>query len=315
MKLINLEARYGGIMNIEGTGAEGAGGADAAAAAAAAAAGGEPWYKGHGDELVGHYQNKGWDKLTPAEAAKAAASAHREAERYVGVPADQIVRLPKDASDQEGLNALQLRLGRPQAKENYDLTAAKFSDGSAPDNGFADTIKELAFRSGLSNDRAVELAQGLVKYQEGQRTNDLATRTAQLEADRAGLKTDWGSNYDALKVVAENAAKTLLAQSGLKPEEAAAAVNALEGQTGYKAVMKLFAAIGNKMGEDKFVTNLDPAAPGVLSREQAVARKSELMNDQAWTKRYLDGGVPEGAQMKALLRIITGEDDSLYTAA
>lgn len=267
----------------------------------------KPWYDGHGDELVGHYQNKGWDKLTPAEAAKAAASAHREAERFVGVPADQIVRLPKDASDAEGLNTLQLRLGRPQAKENYDLAAVKYADGSAPDNGFADTVKELAFRSGLSNDRAVELAQGLLKYQEGAKATETVERTARLETDRAELKKNWGANYDAQLLVAKNVAAKL----GVTAE----AVTALEGQIGYKAVMEMFANVGSKIGEDKFVNALNPANPGIMTREAAVARKAELMNDTAWTKRYLDGDTTANRELQGLLTIIVGDDTEASRAA
>lgn len=262
--------------------------------------GAKPWYDGHDAELIGHYQNKGWDKLTPAEAAREAARAHREAERFVGVPADQVVRLPKDASDTEGLNALQLRLGRPQAKDGYDLSGVKFSDGSDLDNGFADTFKDLAFRAGLSNDRAVEVAQGFAKFLEGQDAAETAERTARLETDRAELKKNWGSNYDAMMLVAKNAAAKL----GVTPE----GINALEGQIGYKAVMEMFANVGSKIGEDKFVNSINPNAPGVMTREQAVARKAELMNDTAWTKRYLDGDTSANRELQALLTIIVGDD-------
>lgn len=262
--------------------------------------GAKPWYDGHDAELVGHYQNKGWDKLTPAEAAREAAKAHREAERFVGVPADQIVRLPKDANDQEGLNALQLRLGRPQTANDYKFDAVKFSDGSALDNGFADTMKQLAFNNGLSQVAAEKVAEGFVKYQESQAQTQSAEATAALATQRAELQKNWGANFDAMMLVAKNAATAL----GIKPE----VVNALEGQIGYKGVMEMFANIGSKIGEDKFISNINPNAPGVTTREQAVARKAELMADKTWTERYLAGGAAESKEMTALLTIITGDD-------
>ncbi len=41
-----------------------------------------------------------------------------------------------------------------------------------------------------------------------------------------------------------------------------------------------------------------------MTKDQAVARKADLMKDTAWTQRYLAGGVPEGREMEALTRLI-----------
>lgn len=266
-----------------------------------------PWYTGHDAELIGHYQNKGWDKLTPGEAAKAAATAHREAERFVGVPANQLARIPKDATDEAGWNALRTQLGRPGAATDYKFDGVKFSDGSDLDQGFADTFRTLAFQSGLSQADAERVAGGFVKFLEGQSASELAESTARLSEDRAALKQNWGANYEANMLVARNTAAKL----GVAPE----AVNALEGQIGYKGVMDMFQKIGSQIGEDKFVSSLSPGSPGTMSRDQAVAQKAELMHDTAWVTRYLAGDREAGRQMTALNTIIVGDDTQASRAA
>src|ERR1700687_1920968 len=62
----------------------------------------DPAYAQFDAETQGMFKNKGWDAKTPAEAAHEAAKSYREAERYLGVPQDQIVLLPKDAADAAG---------------------------------------------------------------------------------------------------------------------------------------------------------------------------------------------------------------------
>ena len=45
---------------------------------------------------------------------------------------------------------------------------------------------------------------------------------------------------------------------------------------------------------------------GVMTKEQAVAQKKELMADNAWVKSYNEGDAVKGRQMRALNVLITG---------
>ena len=49
-------------------------------------------------------------------------------------------------------------------------------------------------------------------------------------------------------------------------------------------------------------------------RDQATARKSELMADKQWQDRYLKGDIQARREMRALNVIITGDDGSTYAA-
>src|SRR5258708_38450661 len=107
---------------------------DAAAVAAAAAAASKPWYTGVtgvDQEMVGHWTNRGWINKTAPEIAVEATKAAREAQAYVGVPAEQLVRLPKDPKDELGWKQVWQRFGVPKEAKEYDFTPVKFADGTA----------------------------------------------------------------------------------------------------------------------------------------------------------------------------------------
>src|SRR5262245_8910211 len=118
---------------------------------------GEPWFKGvEGitSEEIGHIQNKGWDKDVKA-AALGAVRAHREAERLIGVPANEMLRMPKP-EDQAGWSAFHQRLGRPLDKTGYDLSVIEMKDtnGVVTNAAFVDFVRDQAFALNLSKDAA-----------------------------------------------------------------------------------------------------------------------------------------------------------------
>src|SRR6185369_761088 len=73
-----------------------------------------PWYQGKVDaETIGHWDNKGWKKDDPIAVAIEASKQARELQRHFGVPADQLLKLPKDTTDEAGWRAVRQRLGAP----------------------------------------------------------------------------------------------------------------------------------------------------------------------------------------------------------
>jgi hypothetical protein len=255
-----------------------------------------PWFTGAAEDVVGHIQNRGWDKLDPKAAALAAVQAHREAEKFVGAPAAQLARIPTDPNDTEGWARVYEKLGVPKDVSGYDLSSVKLPDGSDLDAPFADFAKKTAAELHLSPAAAAKLASDVVKFAASQEATDTGERAALLATQKDSLKTNWGSQYEANLFVATRAAQVL----GVTPE----AVAALEKEVGYDKVMEMFRTIGTKIGEDKFVSNQNPAIPGVMTREQAVARKGELMADTQWRDRYMAGGAAEAREMTGLNKLI-----------
>ena len=290
---------------VEVTGDTGA----AAAAAAAAATAANAWLpsqagqEGYDPELVGHAQNRGWDKLDPKKAALEAVKAHREASKMIGLPENRLLRLPADATDEAGWKGVWSKLGAGKEAKDYDLNEVKFTDGKALEAPFADAIKASAFKNNLPKAAAVEFAKDMVKLLEASTTAAAADNTIKLADEQRKLVSDWGpGNMETNTIIAKAAAAKLGPQFQ-------AAVQALEGQVGYADVMKLMHKIGTSIGEDVFLKNLTPDKSGILTKEQAVEKRKELMADSAWSKRYLAGGdkSAEYREMQALIRIAQAE--------
>ncbi len=250
-------------------------------------------------ELIGHITNKGWHEKPVAEAAYEAAKAHRDAEKLIGVPANQLVRLPTDAADEAGWSNVWARLGAPKDAKDYDFTPVKNAKGDPIDAKLADVVRAAAAKYHLPKDAAAGLAQEFIKFNDTNSAAATVEEQAKLADEYKALDTNWGANKDANMFVAKKAAQAL----GVSPET----VQALEKQIGYAKVMEMFRAIGSKIGEDKFVTSDRPAG-GVMTREQAQAKLSELKHDTAWANRFLAGDVAAKREMEALTILISGDD-------
>lgn len=260
-----------------------------------------PWYGTNLDaEGVGYLQNRGLHDKPVDVVALETIKAHREAQKLIGVPQDQLLRLPKDKSDEAGWKQVYQRLGAPAEASKYDFTSLKGADGKPASQAFTDTIRATAFARGLSQDQAVSLAADVLKFNDAQALEAATVKQATITKQKEDLAKNWGQNYDAKMVQAKSAA------ANLKITEAE--VNALEAVVGYDRVMEVFANIGARGGDAPFLRNTDGFNGGLLSREQATERKRELMNDPQWKARYMEGGAAENREFSALNRIIVGDD-------
>lgn len=260
-------------------------------AAAAAAAGAKPWYDGlvpngadgkPNSEIIGHIQNRyPSDKFDAGKTAIAAIQAHREAEKLIGAPANELVRWPKDATDQAGWSAVGAKLGVPAEAKDYDFSSVKFADGSALDDDFISALAPALKDARVAKDVAPAVVKAVVNFMEKAETADTAANEAALNVERDALKINWGSNLTPNLLIAKNAAAAL----GVTPDQVAA----LEKVVGYAKVMEMFRNIGARIGEDKFVANPAPGGSGVMSQDQATATLSERMADSAWAKKLNDG--------------------------
>ncbi len=269
------------------------GGADTGAPAA-------PWYDGAGlqAEEVGYFQNRGWDKLDAKSAAVAAARAHREAEKLIGAPANEILRMPKDANDAEGWKRVNDRLGVPAEAKDYDFSSVKKADGSDIDATLADKLRPVLQAARVSKDTAPTVLKAIVDtLGEGDKTAADAA-AMKLAAERDALKTDWNQNLEQNMLVVKQTAKTL----NIDPE----AIGALEKVVGYSKVMQMMLKVGQAMGEDKFIMaqNNGGQGSGYVSKEQAQATLDQKMNDKVWTDKLTAGDVSALREFDTLTRVI-----------
>lgn len=275
-----------------------------AADAAAAAAGAKPWYDGVADvppEFIGHWQSTGLDKKSAPEAARELTKSYMEARKFIGAPPSEIVRWPKDASDETGWQAIRTRLGVPTDKAQYDegLKAVKRADGNPIDQTMVDFSRELAARLKLPASDAPALAQGIVEDRDRSAAADLAEKTAKTAESKTALAKDWGANHNVNMLIAKQTA----AKVGIKPETVAA----LENTAGYADVMNMFLKLGQITGEDKLVTGgVNGANNGVMTQEQAKAEIAILQADRAWGKKFVDGDAEAKRRWANLTTIAAG---------
>lgn len=258
----------------------------------------EQWYAGSDAETTGYLQNRGWDKLPAKDAALAAVKSYREAEKHIGAPPDQILRMPKDAADKEGWAKVHARLGVPADAKEYDFTGVKFTDGTELNPDVANTIRTMAHENHLPKDTAAAVAKAVVKMMETAEEGETASYNQKLELEKGTLRTNWGSNAPAYKVIAENAAKAL----GVTSEELAA----LEKVAGYAKVMDMFRNIGSRIGEDKFIASGGGSGGNLITKEQAVAQLASLERDEAWMNKFMAGDAAALQQFDNLTKIKSG---------
>ncbi len=259
-----------------------------------------PWYGTNADPaLVGHLQNRGWDKLEPTSAALAAAKAHSEAEKLIGGRAEDRVVWPKDAADAEGWNRVNGRLGVPSDLKEYDFSSVKFSDGSAVDDEFANTLRAELKKAHVSKADAPAFTKALVSLVEKQEGASQAEYQAKLETEKEALRISWGANTQNFLTVARNTAATL----GVTPEE----VDGLEKLVGYNRTMQMFLKIGQLTGEDTFVNSNggNGGQPRPMTYEQAEFELNALMTDAGFYGKLQSGDTAAKKQFDNLTRLVS----------
>jgi hypothetical protein len=281
----------------------GDGGAAAAAAAVVAAGAGaaKPWHDGVAPEVVGFWQNKGLDLADPVKFATGFTEQYRQMEAFRGVPASEILRMVKPDSPEADVKAFWGKLGAPADPKEYDFSAIKTADGKEIAPELADALRASFARRFVPKDTAAEIAKDVIKFNEGEASKKTAEKTANIEVERAQLKSDWKQDYEANLYVAKQGAKAL----GFTAEQ----VNELENLIGYKGIMTALHRVGSLGKEANFISG-GGATGGAMTREQATARKADIMQDKAWVARYHNGDTAARAEMLNLNRIITGDFES-----
>lgn len=254
--------------------------ASAAAAAAAAAAGAAPaWHTGIDADTVGFWQNKGFKVDDPKELASTLTKSYRELERHIGAPPDQIIRLPKKDAPEADIRAFRERLGMPKEAKDYDFTAVKDAAGNPIAQDLADDLRAAAHRAGLTKEAATEMAAATQRRLDAAQARAKTLNDGKLAEETAKLKADWGNDFDFNRLKAMEGARRL----GITPE----AVELLEKQIGYSAVMNAMRKIGVGTSEDNFIERGGGSGGTPTTASGALSRLNELKADKAWSAKLM----------------------------
>lgn len=257
-----------------------------------------PWYEGKvSTEVLGFWQNKAYDLKDPVTVAVESGKAAFELQKHFGAPADQIIRMPKDAADAAGWKAVHQRLGVPAEAKEYDFANLKRAGDKDVEPWLADTLRNALHAANVPKDVAPRAYADILKGLDSADTAKAAADAAKLADEKTALAKEWGVNGEFNKLTAMQGARRL----GVTPED----VQRFESVLGYQRTMEIFRKIGAATTEATFVS---PPGPGGMPTTLAGAesRKAELMSDTAWRDRYLKGDAAAVREMAQLNSQIAG---------
>lgn len=261
------------------------------------------WFDELDEVHRGHVVSRGLDKLDAGAAARQAVKDHREAQaaisRVHGIPADQVLRVPKDAAD-PGWGDVWKRLGRPEKPDDYKIEGVKFADGKDPTPEFVGHMRALAHDLNLPADKAGALAQRVMALADSNAVDDARAGDTRRSANDAELHRAWGANHDYFRFQTTRAAQILGIPEGV--------VKTMEGQSGeeYVAFMESLRGLAGKMGEAELLRGETGGGGRALSRDEAVARRDDLMKDNAFVTRLLSNEAGARKEFEDLAKIIVG---------
>ena len=228
-----------------------------------------PWYSSIEDEsLRGHAEVKGWK--SPVDAVKS----HMEAEKFLGAPKDSLLRMPEELTT-ENLLPLFDKLGRPEDAAGYELQVA---DGA--DQEFLDWFGNTAHANGLTKEQAKGLMDQYNQYYECI-VNKMGEETElKAQAELKELQQKWGNNYAKNEDLAKRAAR----EFGIEAD----VLDGLGEHLGLAKTLELFANIGSKMVDHKFVDG-QPSGDFHMTPQAAKAKLDMLLHDQEFMKKIQAG--------------------------
>ena len=224
------------------------------------------WYAGFQNaDLRGYVETKGFQN------PEALADSYRNLEKLRGVPADRLLSLP-EKPDAPEWDAVWNRLGRPEKPDGYGLKPLEGMPEGLYDQKSAAWFASVAHKAGLNPSQARLLHDEFAKLQvEGHNAKINAVRQAG-EQGEAALRSEWGPDYDVRVQTAQRAAKAI----GID----APTLDKIETALGYAGLMKFFAGVGAKMGEDVAVGRGGGAA-NPATQEGAMAEIGRIYAEAA----------------------------------
>ena len=217
---------------------------------------------------------RAWAQTKGLKDAESAVKSAYNAEKLLGAPADQIIRLPSEMTP-EAMKGVLAKLGAPDSADKYEIPAA---EGLPVDEAFQGWAKGTFHKLGLPAATAKALVEEWNGYVKSALDSQTADAQAKFTADESALKTEWGNGFDRKMLVAKNAAQKL----GFSEE----ILNGLEAQLGYAGVMKFMAELGGKLGEDTFVgdTGTGNRGFGQMTPAEAKVEWEKMLMDSEVTK-------------------------------
>lgn len=236
--------------------AAGGGGADTLPAGGGeyTTGGGTPWWKADtfSDEQRQLLEAKGWTTDDPSEALPKIVQAYHAAEKRLGRPADQLLEKPKEGQDvAEWLRQNGELFGIPEKPDGYEIEKPQdWPEGADWDSELEAQAREVAHKHGIPQAALNDLVGVYAGRISGLLTSAEQELAQATQAMQEELQRDWGPQYQAKVAQAQQAASVVAEKAGLDQDAMQNLAAALKPKVGDAGTLRLFAAIGEMMGED-----------------------------------------------------------------
>ena len=248
------------------------------------------WASSLPDEMKPWIGGMGLDKLDAPAALAKVLPMYRGAEQKLGVPADQVLRLPGKDAKPEDWRAVWQRLGAPEKPEDYGIEPPQ--QGGDPE--FLKTAVGWFHELGIPKAMAASLAGKWNEYAAAAQTRAEGQWNERFDKEVADLKNEWKAEYDKNLDLSNR----VLRAAGFTPEQQMAIEQAL----GPKAFRQSFAKFGAMVGEHRFHGG-NTNTVFQMSTEAAKTRLEDLKKDNAFQTKLLGGDADAKAEWTRLHQV------------
>lgn len=220
-------------------------------------------------ELRGYAEKKGFPD------AETLASSYMNLEKFHGVPADRLLKLPENVDDAEAIKPVLEKLGYVAPKEASEYG---FADMEGADPDFAPVAASWMHELGVPAKIAQPLAAKWNAYVASRVEAEAAAQTEQAAIEMGQLKAEWGPNYDERV----ETAKRFIRKIGFTEEQ----LTQIERTAGGGALLRNFFEAGKSQSEAPFIDGGQRKNEG-MSPGAARAELNALKLDAAFYTRLM----------------------------
>jgi hypothetical protein len=263
------------------------GGTDAGATGAGSTAAPAAWNSGFDEDTSAYVTSKGWqspnDLLT----------SYRNLEKFAG-GSKNLLELPGVDADPSAWDSVYNKLGRPESPDKYGLEVPQGGDPELV-NWFSNTAHKL----GLTDKQAKSLYTEFNGMNGAMQQQMMQQMSQQSEKAINDLKTEWGQGFDKMIDSGKRAVRALGLDEGKLSD--------YENKLGTGEMLKLFATLGQKMGEDSFEGG-ERSGSGAFGLTPALAKQqiADLKMDKSFMGEYINGNPDAVNKMKRLMEAAHG---------
>lgn len=211
--------------------------------------------------------------------------------KLLGVPKDQLLKLPGPDADEKALAEVYTRLGRPESAEKYVLKPAEGQQFTETDKAFHAAILPAVHAAGL-NQRQLDVITGAWNQYAAKVVEGETARTAAgIEAASAALKADWGAAFPQRLERASMALDHFAGEAKIDRKALGAELER-DALGNRPALAKLLDHLGSQLEEDGVLKGRAAGAADLTGPTEAKQQIAALASDAAFQKAYRDKDHP-----------------------